>query len=165
MTSLRIRGARPADAADISGLLRELSTFFLASLEDEHGRRYLADTSPGRIREAIARPDHRFFVAEAAGGAFAGFIETRGSHVVRFFVAPAHQRQGVGNLLWNHALAAMRGGGATPDVTVRASVFAVPIYGRLGFEITGERTTEHGVTYVPMVLPGSPAPAAPKGSR
>ena len=35
---------------------------------------------------------------------------------------------------------------------MRASVFAVPVYGRFGFEITGERTTQKGLTFVPMVL-------------
>jgi predicted GNAT family N-acyltransferase len=38
------------------------------------------------------------------------------------------------------------------DITVNASVFAVPVYGRFGFEIAGERTTENGVTFVPMIL-------------
>lgn len=42
-----------------------------------------------------------------------------------------------------------------PDISfisVHSSPFAVKAYERLGFIVTGEKTTEYGITYIPMEL-------------
>lgn len=156
--SVRIRPAAWADAGPISALLKELSTFFLAAQDDAAAAAYFAHTSPLRIQENIAARDRALFVAEI-DGQFAGFIALKDwRHVVQFFIAPRFQARGVGRALWNHAYAAIRRQGPLQDITVRASVFAVPVYGRFGFEITGERTTQKGLTFVPMVLRANDAP-------
>ena len=152
MSEGHIRFAAPADAEPISALLKELSAFFLSSPDDAHAVAYFAHTSPQRVRENIAARDRASLVAEV-DGEFAGFISLKDwRHVVQFFVVPRFQKLGVGGALWSRALAEIRRQGPPQDITVRASVFAVPIYGRFGFEITGERTTQKGLTFVPMVL-------------
>jgi GNAT superfamily N-acetyltransferase len=152
MSDGHIRFAVLADAEPISALLKELSPFFLASQDDAHAAAYFEHTSAPRMRENIAGRDRAFLVAEV-DGEFAGFIALKDwRHVVQFFVAPRFQKVGVGGALWQRALAEIRRQGPPQDITVRASVFAVPVYGRFGFEITGERTTQKGLTFVPMVL-------------
>ena len=152
MSDGHIRFATPVDAEPISALLKELSPFFLASQDDAHAAAYFEHTSAPRIRENIAARDRASLVAEV-DGEFAGFIALKDwRHVVQFFVAPRFQKVGVGGALWQRALAEIRRQGPPQDITVRASVFAVPVYGRFGFEITGERTTQKGLTFVPMVL-------------
>ena len=147
-----IRPAVAADAAALSAVLHSLSAFYLGSADDQHALRYYAETSPARMREAIAAPDIEIFVAEV-DGEFAGFVATQGrNHVLQFFVERRFQDRRIGRALWNHALAAIAAHGPVPDITVNASVFAVPVYGRFGFEIVGERSTENGITFVPMVL-------------
>jgi ribosomal protein S18 acetylase RimI-like enzyme len=37
-------------------------------------------------------------------------------------------------------------------ISVHSSPYAVIAYERLGFVVTGEKTTEHGITYIPMKL-------------
>jgi predicted GNAT family N-acyltransferase len=37
-------------------------------------------------------------------------------------------------------------------VSVHASLYAVPIYRKLGFEAEGPQRTENGITYVPMAM-------------
>ncbi len=149
---VQIRPALESDADALSAVLHSLSAYYLASSDDAHAARYFAETSPARMREAIAAPDIEVFVAEV-GGEFAGFVSTRGGRrVLQFFVERRFQGRRVGHALWTHALAAIAARGAVPDITVDASVFAVPVYGRFGFEIVGERTTERGITFVPMIL-------------
>jgi GNAT superfamily N-acetyltransferase len=145
------------DAEPISALAKDLSAYYLASADDAHAARFFAETSPARMREGIAAPQETWLVAEI-DGRFAGFVSTRGSHVRHFFVERRFQDRHVGRRLWEHALAALCADGARPDITVDASVFAVPVYGRFGFEIAGERSTELGVTFVPMILRGADLP-------
>ncbi len=152
MSEGHIRRATRADAEPISALLKELSPFFLANQEDAHAAAYFAHTGSARIADQLQARDRAFLVAEV-DGAFAGFIALKDwRHVVQFFVAPRFQKVGVGSALWSRARAEIRRNGPPQDITVRASVFAVPVYGRFGFEITGERTTQKGLTFVPMVL-------------
>jgi GNAT superfamily N-acetyltransferase len=147
-----IRPAVVADAAALSAVLHSLSAFYLSSPDDLHAVRYFAETSPARMREVIAAPDIEILVAEV-DGEFAGFVSTQGrNRVLQFFVERRFQDRRIGRALWNHALAAIAARGPVPDITVDASVFAVPVYGRFGFEIVGERTTEKGITFVPMIL-------------
>jgi GNAT superfamily N-acetyltransferase len=150
--SMHIRPATPGDAENISALLKALSAYYLSSPDDANAVRYFADTSPARIRANIAAPDLEYIVAEI-GGEFAGFVSTQGGHhILQFFVERKFQDKRVGKRLWKHALDAIRARRTMRDITVNASVFAVPVYGRFGFEIAGERTTENGVTFVPMIL-------------
>ena len=150
--SAAIRAAVAADAEALSAVLHSLSAFYLGSQDDLDAVRYFTASSPARMREAIAAPDIQVFVAEV-GGEFAGFVSIQGrQHVLHFFVERRFQARRVGRALWNHALAAIAATGPLPHITVDASVFAVPVYGRFGFEIVGERCTEQGITYVPMVL-------------
>jgi predicted GNAT family N-acyltransferase len=150
--AIRIRDATAADAEAISALLKSLSAYFLTSLDDADAVRYFAETSPQRIRANLADSALACYVAEIAGQ-LAGVVSTRGdNHILQFFVARQFQQQRVGRRLWNHAYAMLCKNGTPAAITVNASVFAVPIYGRFGFELAGERTTEKGVTFVPMVL-------------
>lgn len=52
------------------------------------------------------------------------------SHVKYFFVHPDHHRQGIGKNLWAFAL---RANALGESISVRSSLFAVPVYERLGF--------------------------------
>ncbi len=160
MSDGHIRFATPLDAEPISALLKESSVFFLASQDDAHAAAYFAHTSPPRLRENIAMRDRAFLVAEV-DGEFAAFIALKDwRHIVQFFVAPRFQKLGVGAALWARALAEIRRQGPPQDITVRTTVFAVPVFGRFGFEITGERTTQKGMTFVPMVLRADGDPIA-----
>ncbi|MEP6502158.1 MAG: GNAT family N-acetyltransferase [Betaproteobacteria bacterium] len=156
-TDVSIRRAVAADADALSAVLHSLSAFYLASPDGPHAARYFAETSPARMREAVAAPDIEVYIAEI-DGEFAGFVSTQaGRRVLQFYVERRFQGRRVGRALWNQALAALAARGPISDITVDASVFAVPVYGRFGFEIAGERTTENGLTYVPMILRAAPA--------
>ncbi|MGN1095459.1 MAG: GNAT family N-acetyltransferase [Eubacteriales bacterium] len=77
-----------------------------------------------------------------------GIIATRneGTHLSLFFVDAVHQGNGIGRSLWNMVLAKNK----SPIITVHSSLYAVPIYQKLGFVITNEIKCENGIQYVPM---------------
>jgi len=70
------------------------------------------------------------------------------SHVKYFFVHPAYQKLGIGKQLWHFAL----GRGALGNsLTVRSSLFAVPVYESLGFMAAEPPKTFNGMHYQTMV--------------
>lgn len=77
-----------------------------------------------------------------------GIIATRneGTHVALFFVDGKHHRKGIGKSLWNAVLA----DNTSPVITVHSSLYAVPVYEKLGFAVTGEMQEDRGIRYVPM---------------
>lgn len=77
-----------------------------------------------------------------------GIIATRneGSHLALFFVKGSYQGKGIGRMLWNTVLEDT----ASDTVTVLSSLYAVPIYKRLGFASTGGIQEDDGIKYIPM---------------
>ncbi|MGN0404231.1 MAG: GNAT family N-acetyltransferase [Bariatricus sp.] len=77
-----------------------------------------------------------------------GIIATReaGSHLALFFVDGKYQRQGIGRKLWSAVLEE----NTSPTITVHSSLYAVEVYKKLGFAVTGEMKQDNGIQYVPM---------------
>lgn len=77
-----------------------------------------------------------------------GIIATRneGKHIALFFVKGAYHGKGIGKKLWNTIINEI----ASPAVTVHSSIFAAPIYRKLGFVPTGNVREDGGIRYVPM---------------
>lgn len=72
-----------------------------------------------------------------------GIIATRneGSHVALFFVKGMYQGKGIGRMLWNAVLEE----NIINTVTVYSSLFAVPIYEKLGFISTDNIQEDGGI--------------------
>ena len=82
-----------------------------------------------------------------------GFIALRDtSHVFHLFVAKEHQRKGVARLLWKEARERALKTGAPTHFTVNSSLGAVAVYRAFDFEPTGEVTSVHGISFLPMRL-------------
>ncbi len=63
------------------------------------------------------------------------------------------KRKGIAAKLLQQAITKIR----TEDPTlgqliVHSSPYALPIYQKMGFKVTGEKVTENGITYIPMEL-------------
>lgn len=86
------------------------------------------------------------------GDTMVGMLAARsgGSHIALFFVEEAYQRRGIGRALFKVALASAPPGG----MTVNASPYAVPAYGRLGFVATDAEQVRDGIRYTPMRYDG-----------
>jgi GNAT superfamily N-acetyltransferase len=99
--------------------------------------------------EALIASDHLVFLLALIDQAIAGVLAIEDKSSIKyFFVDPRQQKIGIGKLLWQFAK--NRGEfGAT--LKVRSSLFAVPVYGRLGFEAVGPPSCFNGLYYQAMV--------------
>ena len=88
------------------------------------------------------------FYGAFENGEMLGVLATRkeGSHIALFFVDGAHHCRGIGRALVQQAQKVC----AARELTVHSSPYAVEIYRRLGFEISGEREEKDGIAYIPM---------------
>lgn len=77
-----------------------------------------------------------------------GVIATRnkGSHIALFFVKGEYQGQGIGRMLMEKVWEE----NTYPVMSVHSSLYAQPIYEKLGFIVTGPLTEEDGFHYIPM---------------
>lgn len=145
---MRIRPAHAEDAASIASLVRSCASL----LEVD-------PAAAGPFWEAMAAPSHvatmasgryRYLLAET-GSESVGFIAFRdGSHLFNLFVGPPHQGRGVGRALWHHALSELPTSSDGTEVTVNASLNAVPFYRDLGFCQAGEPAMVNGIAFMPM---------------
>jgi ribosomal protein S18 acetylase RimI-like enzyme len=145
---MRIRPAHAEDAAAIAAVVQSCAEALVVD-----------PAAAGPFWESMAAPSHaaniaagrfRYLVAEA-GSEIIGFIAFRGgSHLFNLFVRPEHQARDIGRTLWHHALSHLpiRTNGA--EVTVNASLNAVPFNRTLGFQHQGEPAMANGIAFVPM---------------
>ncbi|WP_409526024.1 GNAT family N-acetyltransferase [Nitrincola sp. MINF-07-Sa-05] len=92
--------------------------------------------------------DNLMLVAEC-DGKLEGVVELKeGRHIAMLFVAPEHQKKGVGKKLLLSALDYAK----VDTVTVRASLSSVPAYKKYGFECSGATGESAGLIYQPMEI-------------
>lgn len=120
------------------------------------------DFSPAGVREfyryaeprAMAerrRAGNSVLVAEE-DGRLLGMLELQGPDQIAMLFVDDRGR-GLGRALVERGLQLCREQAVDLEhVRVHASLYAVPIYRKLGFEAEGPRRTENGITYVPMVI-------------
>lgn len=124
---LRIVIAQPSQAAEISRLIQGLAHYLVAAADSAGAQPFLSTFQPAAIG---ALRDHR--------------------HVHHLFVASEAHGQGIARSLWSHADADARAHGGNGAYAVNSSVYAVPVYERLGFVATATVQTRNGVRFVPM---------------
>lgn len=149
---MQIRLAGASDAARINSLILSLSHLYMLSPSGEGGEGFFASVSASAIQAYMAAGNFRFWVAEE-GERLLGMVALRdNAHLFNLFIAAAHQRQGLGQALWQLARDTALTQGNPGEFTVNASANAVPFYARFGFVANGEPSEQHGVAVVPMRL-------------
>ncbi len=146
MVHLQIRPARETDAQAISALIFGLSRYFVSDPDSPEIKPFLETLTPSATAERIASEDYSCFVAESQSGV-CGVVALKGnSHVYHLFVQSDAHRQGVARALWEH----VRAQSAAAVFTVNSSLFAVPVYERLGFRSVDSPQRKDGLEFVPM---------------
>lgn len=73
-------------------------------------------------------------------------VDNKVNHICLFFVDKDLQNTGIGTALFKKFL-----NESMPEaVTVNSSPFAVKVYEKLGFTVTGSRQVSDGIVYIPM---------------
>lgn len=96
--------------------------------------------------------EYVIFVARS-GGAVVGMIALgKDDHICLFFVDTPRQGSGIGRALFEAALERWRRWRpSSPAIDVHASLFAVPIYERLGFERQSDVECQNGIQFVKLL--------------
>ena len=154
---MKIRSGLPSDADAIAGLIASFQSELTDDPSGAGAEVYLASVSVEAEREYLASARYQYLLAYA-DSQLAGFIAIRdGSHLFHLFVEPAHQRQGLARRLWEQALRELGAPKSQGAFTVNSSLLAVPVYRAFGFVPSGTIKSEHGISFLPMLRPGSPA--------
>ena len=77
------------------------------------------------------------------------------SHLVHFFVDESNNWNGVGKQLWIHLFSHLKHvyqQQKSFKVTVNSSLYAVPIYQKLGFNVVSEICEFNGIHFIKMIL-------------
>jgi GNAT superfamily N-acetyltransferase len=145
---ISIRHALVIDAADISKLIVSTSETCCFSEAAPCPDWYRNSIQTQAIATLIASESMVFLVA-VHEQAMAGVLAIEGKSSIKyFFVHPAQQKMGIGQLLWQFA---KNSGTFGETLKVRSSLFAVPVYERLGFKTTEPPGCFNGLHFQPMV--------------
>jgi GNAT superfamily N-acetyltransferase len=158
MATIESRVADVGDAERIAALIRELAAkFILCDFSAEGKSRFLSDHTSIALADRI-RSNFHYRITEF-GGELIGVVGVRDSvHLYHLFVAEAFQGQGIARALWEQAKAECLERGTPGTFTVNSSKYAVPMYERFGFVVTGPVQDVGGVQFVPMKLDASDNP-------
>lgn len=148
MMNYAIRNATVNDAEAISTLIGSLHKFFLENSTAEVSPAFLHSLSLSAVRERIASKNHVHLVAESAGEVCGVIVIRDGNHLYHLFVSEKYHGRGIARSLWNRA----RQMSVEASYTVNSSLFAIPFYERLGFEVNGLVQRKDGVSFQPMLL-------------
>ena len=161
-SNLMIRDMEPGEAHAVSKLITEVFDRFVApDLEPEGIDEFLGHASAAAMQVHLLN-GHFILVAEV-DGELVGVANVREHrHLCLFFVKTALHGKGVGKRLLQAALdRCLLKHPDLPCLTVNSSLWAVPVYKKLGFVQAEEEQLKNGIRFVPMRkdLNGSPAAA------
>jgi GNAT superfamily N-acetyltransferase len=151
--TLSIRPMQPGEETQVCELVTRVFDATVApDFVPEGIQEFLSFVQPDALQKR-SRTGYMTLVA-TLGDEMVGVIQMKSyHHVSLYFVDQAHMREGIGKALWRRALAICRR--ERPDltqITVNSSLYAVPIYEKLGFRQTKPEQVVNGIRFVPMVV-------------
>ncbi len=145
---MNIREAKLEDAERISSLIHSVAHYFTLEPDGKGAEQFLDSISPAAIGVYISSPEYYYLVA-IQNEKIAGVVALKeGTHLFHLFVAPEFQKKGLSRQLWEAVQTNAKVDGK--EYTVNSTPYAVPIYEKLGFTVTGPRKAMNGIAFVPM---------------
>lgn len=145
---MKVRGAIKDDASSLCTLVISLSHFYLENDQDELPSWFRETLTQEAFLNRIESDDYHNFVYEDQGKVI-GYLSMKGNrHLYHLFVSEPYQGKGISRQLWNHVMIE-----CVSDIyTLRSSLFAVPVYKRFGFKVSGDAEEKEGIGFQPMEL-------------
>ena len=110
---------------------------------------FLSTLTPEKFTENLA--DHYLYYVAISSQQLAGFIGIKNhSHLFHLFVAENMQRQGIATRLWELTKQNALEVGKIHQFSVNASVYAEPLYKKLGFKPKSAPIEKNGIITIPM---------------
>ena len=151
MEPIVYRKMHTGEEQKVCDLVRQVFNAFVASDYGQDGiEAFFRFANPGAMEERM-QSDGFVLVAYQAD-ALVGVLEfVPPDCIAMLFVAVQHQ--GIAKELLAQATSKARAlNPGLLKLTVHSSLYAEPIYQKMGFCKTGSVTAEHGITYIPMEL-------------
>lgn len=149
MTELAYRPMRAGEAEAVCALVRRVFHACIADEFTEEGaQEFFRYADPVAMRERLTAGAF-VSVAERSGEPVGMLEMLPNGHIGLMFVS--EPGRGIAAELLERSIDKARA--ATPELSqlsVNSSLYAVPVYERLGFATTGPATTLNGITFVPM---------------
>lgn len=151
MSEIQYRLMRPGEEGAVCALvLRVFNELMAPDYEKDGIKEFCAYANPQAM--AARRGSDQFVMVAEEEGQLAGIIEIRGGDHIGLFFAE-RRGKGISRRLFELALAECRKRKTDlTRITVNSSLFAEPIYRRLGFESEGGPRRVNGILFVPMTL-------------
>lgn len=106
-------------------------------------------TGTGIVNNLKSNKDKYDYLVAEFNGEIVGVISLKNnSHLFNLFVDEAHHGKGLAKKLWLKCTKAQ----SVSTYTVFSSKFAIPVYQKLGFVITGDPVNKGGIYCIPMEL-------------
>lgn len=150
---MKTRKAEIEDVVDVAELVRGLSFYYSENGRDELPEWFRATITDSAFADRFGDPEYFNFVAEIHGSVV-GYISIKtGFHLYHLFVSSGFHNRGIAKSLWQHCVSQLN----IERCTVRSSVYAIPIYSKWGFTISGKRACKDGICFQPMYYNGGDA--------
>lgn len=145
---MSIRVATEKDVSQIKDLVSSLAHYYLNDPGDELPSWFSETLSLSAFSSRISSTEYLNFVFDEAG-VIVGYVSLKGgAHLYHLFVSEKSQGNGIARLLWHHAKERSQGN----NITLRSSIYAVPVYKRFGFTESGPIGFKDGISFQPMEL-------------
>ncbi|MGK5028317.1 GNAT family N-acetyltransferase [Janthinobacterium sp. DSP2-3-3] len=145
-----LRPALVADAPAIVALIDDLMPFLTLHPDGAGAEKFIEHCRQPAIEGYLSQSRYAYQLAHL-DGELAGVVAMRdNTHLFHMFVPRALHRRGMARRLWQAARDASIAAGNTTGFTVNASLYALPLYERLGFVATGPKVEMDGIAFVPM---------------
>lgn len=130
-----VREARPSDAEAIADIhVAAIEAFGPEAYDEAEVEAWASREDPPEDHYTLDDPDAHWIVAERDGErAGFGHLDPKDGEIVAVYVHPDHARHGVGSTILAGLEGYARGVGLA-EVTLTASLNAVPFYERTGYE-------------------------------
>lgn len=149
---MKIRPALREDASAISSLIKGVSHYFTLSPTGDGAETFLKTIEPEAVERYIVSDEFSYIVGTIDEKLAGVVCMGNNKHLFHLFVDPKYQRKGIASALWQYAYEAAIRTGNNQGFTVNSTPYAVPVYERFGFKVSGTRTEANGIAYVPMQL-------------
>ncbi len=146
-----IRRAEAADASEISELILGVSRYSTVDPSGTGAERFFATLTPTAIAGYVTDPGFDYFVACEASKIVAVGAVRQPRHLYHLFVRESCRGRGLARQLWQELYARIEARGEG-TVTVNSTVYAVPVYERFGFVVSGPTVEKDGIAFIPMEL-------------
>ena len=151
---MSIRTATTKDIAQISTLVKSLSHLYLdvESSNDQLPEWFSNTLTNAEFERRVTSDNYQNFVFEREdekGREIVGYISLKGdSHLYHLFVSGEYQGQGIASKLWRYVLSQS----TSQNYSLRSSLYAIPVYQKFGFKITGDVQSKDGIRFQAMEL-------------